>query len=95
MQDIVTNYKILLGNVDVLIKHSNYKVDFLIRTLGLSRAAFYQKRKKHSFTVDEMDKLLAYISNEELEDKLFGKHLDSAMKEETIEEEETRKLFNR
>jgi hypothetical protein len=94
MQHIVTNYEILLGNIDVLIKHSNYKVDFLIKSLGLSRATFYQKRKKHTFTVPEMKKLLTYIDNEELEDKLFGNHMDLALKEPRMTAEETKNMFD-
>lgn len=95
MQYIIDNYKTLLAHIDELIKYSGYKIEFLSKSLGLSREAFYQKRKKHSFTVEEMEKLLGYIDNEELEDKLFGKHLDLVVKEERLSEEATKKLFSR
>lgn len=94
MQHIINNYKVLLGNVDTLIKYSGYKMEFLSKNLGLSRDAFYQKRKKHAFTVPEMEKLLTYIDNDELEDKLFGKHMESAMKEPRMTADETKNMFD-
>lgn len=54
MLDIVLNYKNLQENLNKYIEESIYKKEHLIKELGISRATFYNKLKKRSFSVPEM-----------------------------------------
>ena len=54
MLDIVYKYQGLLENIDSYIDDSKFKKEYLIEQLGVSRATFYNKVKKKSFTIDEM-----------------------------------------
>lgn len=93
MQYIIDDYKKLLAHIDILIKASGYKIDFLSKKLNISRESFYQKRKKLNFTVNEMEELIKYIDNEEVETALFGKIMDSTERGNLLNEKETREIF--
>ncbi|QCX01340.1 hypothetical protein FGM00_14930 [Aggregatimonas sangjinii] len=54
MLDIVYGYQNLLENIGCYIDDSKFKKEYLIEQLGISRATFYNKVKKKSFTIDEM-----------------------------------------
>lgn len=54
MLDIVYKYQGFLENIDSYIDDSKFKKEYLIEELGVSRATFYNKVKKKSFTIDEM-----------------------------------------
>ncbi len=57
MLDIVYGYQNLLDNLGSVIDESNYKKEHFYKELGLSRATFYNKLKKRSFSISEMLKL--------------------------------------
>ncbi|SRR5680860_140239 len=65
MLDIIYSYQNLLDNIDTYIEASKYKKDYLIDELGVSRATFYNKIKKKSFTIDEMVVLSTILFPEE------------------------------
>ncbi|MCB9425912.1 MAG: hypothetical protein H6584_02615 [Flavobacteriales bacterium] len=54
MLDIVFGYQNLLDNIEVFIDNSKFKKEYIIDRLKISRATFYNKIKKRSFSVDEM-----------------------------------------
>ena len=54
MLDIVYKYHSLVNNIDSYIEDSKFKKEYLIGQLNISRATFYNKIKKKSFTIDEM-----------------------------------------
>lgn len=66
MLDIVLNYKNLLENLNTYIEESKFKKEHIIKELGVSRATFYNKLKKHSFSVSEMVKLSALLFPEDV-----------------------------
>lgn len=66
MLDIVLNYKNLLENVNRYIEESKFKKEFIIDELGISRATFYNKLKKQSFSVSEMIKLSSLLFPEDV-----------------------------
>lgn len=66
MLDIVISYQNLLQNVESYISKSDFKKEFFIKELGVSRATFYNKIKNKSFSVDEMLKLSGLLFPEEL-----------------------------
>lgn len=57
MLDIVYGYQNLLENLAAFIDESKYKKEHFYNELGLSRATFYNKLKKRSFSISEMLKL--------------------------------------
>jgi len=65
MLDIVYKYQSLLENIDDYIEDSKYKKEYLIEQLGVSRATFYNKVKKKSFTIEEMVVLSTILFPEE------------------------------
>lgn len=65
MLDIVLNYQNLLEDMDKYIEESKYKKEHIIEELGVSRATFYNKLKKRSFSVTEMIKLSSLLFPEE------------------------------
>ncbi|MEC3966509.1 hypothetical protein [Flagellimonas halotolerans] len=66
MLDIVLNYKNLLENLNTYIEESKFKKEHIIKELGVSRATFYNKLKKNSFSVSEMVKLSALLFPEDV-----------------------------
>lgn len=65
MLDIVFKYQNLLANIDGYIEDSKFKKEYLIERLGVSRATFYNKVRKKSFTIDEMVVLSTILFPEE------------------------------
>ena len=65
MLDIIYRYQNLLENLGTLIDQSPFKKEYLINELQLSRATFYNKLKKRSFTIAEMLKLSTILFPEE------------------------------
>ena len=65
MLDIVLNYKSLLDNIDRYIEKSKFKKEHIIQELGVSRATFYNKLKKRSFSVAEMITLSSLLFPED------------------------------
>jgi len=65
MLDVVLNYKNLLENINKYIEESKFKKEYIIDELGISRATFYNKLKKQSFTVSEMVTLSSLLFPED------------------------------
>ena len=65
MLDVIYGYQNLLDNIDSYIEASKFKKDYLIEKLDVSRATFYNKVKKKSFTIDEMVVLSTILFPEE------------------------------
>ncbi len=66
MLDTVYKYHSLLENLNTLIDKSQYKKQHFFNELGLSRATFYNKLKKRSFSIPEMFKIGAILFPEEV-----------------------------
>ncbi|MBO6828530.1 MULTISPECIES: hypothetical protein [Flavobacteriaceae] len=65
MLDIVLEYKSLLENLHQYIEDSKYKKEHIINELGISRATFYNKLKKRSFSIPEMITLSSLLFPED------------------------------
>lgn len=65
MLDIVCRYRDLMDNIESYIEQSKYKKEYLISELGVSRATFYNKLKKKSFSISEMLELSTILFPEE------------------------------
>ncbi|MEC4266354.1 hypothetical protein VOP03_13435 [Muricauda sp. SYSU M84420] len=56
----------MLENLNTYIEESKFKKEHIIKELGVSRATFYNKLKKNSFSVSEMVKLSALLFPEDV-----------------------------
>lgn len=81
---IIEDYKKLLYHIDDVIKLSGHTIDHLSKRLNMPKTIFYNKRKTHSFTVEEMEKMFSIIDNEEMEDKILSKIMNKRMNDPNI-----------
>jgi uncharacterized protein YjcR len=93
MREIVQNYMSLCKSMGTLIKASGYKNVYLAEKLGMPPTNFSAKKKRASWTPDEIDQILAIIGNEELEEYFMVQLMEEDIKanEPTVPAEE----FNR
>ena len=90
---VISTYKRLLSNVADLIDISGYRNDYLAKKLGLKPQNFSVKKQRASWTPDEVEKLLAIISNEDVEEYLMLEEMGSRKDDETITFEEYKKVI--
>jgi predicted transcriptional regulator len=91
MQEVVTDYKAIVKNLNEMIKKSGYKSSFIANTLNLSPSAFYMKRRTNSFTIDEVDKIIELLSV--FEDQKLVAQLTDMLENESVNYNE-KDLFN-
>jgi hypothetical protein len=82
--EIVRDYKNLLAHIGNLIDVAGYRNDYIARKIGLSAAGFATKKKRGTFSVDEVEKIIQIIENEDVDDYLMVKLMDSRKDEPTI-----------
>ena len=82
--DIIRDYKNILNDIDNIIEVSGYKNEYLAKKLNISASAFSMKKKRKSFTIDEMDVLFQCISNEDVEDYDMLKIMESRQSDSEI-----------
>lgn len=88
---IVTTYKRLLANIASIIDVSGYRNDYIAKKLGIKPQSFSVKKKKASWTPDELEKLLAVIDNEDVENFLMLEQMRSMEQEGTMTLEQFKK----
>jgi len=88
---VVHSYKRLLSNVAHLIDISGYRNDHIAKKLGIKPQSFSAKKKKVSWTPDEVEQLLAVIDNEEVENFLMLDQMRGLEQEETISVDQFKK----
>ena len=93
ISSVVKDYRLIVNNIDALIKASGYKISWIEEQMGMDRVSFYQKRKNKKFSLDEMEKLLAVIHADELEDKVLIEMSLEGEKSGTLSREETKNLL--
>lgn len=71
MYSEVQNYRLFINDLPNRIKKSSFKASGIIKKTGIPKASFYQKLKKNSFSLNEVEKIgqLLYLE-EELDQKL-------------------------
>lgn len=91
MREIVINYRTLVRNLGELIHVSGYRSDYLAKKIGMKPANFSQKKQKGNWSVDEVEKLMEVIENEDTENYLMLQLMRAAKNEETVSYEEFQK----
>ena len=80
--EVVKEYKLIQNNIDGLIQLSGSRIGYICNKLGMDKTSFYLKRRKASFSPDELENLLMIIRADELEDKALLEMSLEAEKEE-------------
>ena len=88
MLDIIEQYEQLQKHFGEILDMSGYRLDHLAAKIGIPKGNFYMKKKRGTFSHDEMKKLLKLIGTDEMEDEMFAEILKKAEKGEnaTIDE---------
>ena len=81
MLDIIYQYKALLDNIDSMISESRFKKEYVIEQLHISRASYYNKAKKKSFSIPEMITLISLLFPEEAKAYEIQQALQNSRKE--------------
>ncbi len=89
--EIVKNYQALVKHIPQLIEVSGYRSDFIAKKIGLKPANFSLKKQRGNWSVDEVEKLLQVISNEEVENYLMIELMRSRKNDEELSYEEYKK----
>lgn len=86
--DIVSNYKNLVLNINTLIDVSGYRNDYIAKKLGILPSSFSVKKNRGSFSVDDIEKIMQIIDNEDVENYLMLQEMRALKDEETISYED-------
>lgn len=61
----IINYKNIVDDIANLVKNSPFKMEHIVKTVGMPPASFYRKMNNSSFTADEMLAIAKIISPQE------------------------------
>lgn len=82
--EIVSNYKNLVAHIGSLIDVAGYRNDYIAKKIGISPVSFATKKKRNNFSVDEVEKIIQLIENEDVDDYLMAKIMEAHADEPTI-----------
>ncbi|MVM30245.1 hypothetical protein GO755_09380 [Spirosoma sp. HMF4905] len=82
--EIVSNYKNLVAHIGNLIDVAGYRNDYIAKKIGISPVSFATKKKRNNFSVDEVEKIIQLIENEDVDDYLMVKIMETRSEEPTI-----------
>ena len=85
MVEIVQNYRELKSRMAALIDRSGYKNAFIAEKIGMTPSLFSVKKQRGNWTEDEIERIVALIEDEELEDFLLGKIMEEIEKSDDTE----------
>src|SRR5260221_13238205 len=91
VNEIVSNYRTLVNSLGELIQESGYRSDYIAKKIGMKPANFSQKKQRGNWSVEEVEKLLGVIDNEDTENYLMLQLMRAAKKDETVSYEEFQK----
>ncbi|MCE7063990.1 hypothetical protein [Dyadobacter sp. CY326] len=91
MLGIIEDYKNLRSHLGVLIDKSGYKNAYIAEKAGIPAPNFSQKKKRGNWSVEEIEKVLTVIENQELEDIFLLEILKDRDKGDTITFEQFQK----
>lgn len=84
MNETVKLYERIVMNIGELIEVSGYRNDYLAGKLGLTTVNFSAKKKRKTFTLEEIRKLAYIIDNDDVQDYLLALEMEARQGEETI-----------
>ncbi len=81
---VVAEYKHLLKIIPDIIEVSGYRNDFIAKKLGMKAQNFSVKKQRGSWSVDEVEKLLKVVDNEDVENFIMLEIMRSRKNDETV-----------
>ena len=81
---VVAEYKHLLKIIPDIIEVSGYRNDLIAKKLGMKAQNFSVKKKRGSWSVDEVEKLLKVVDNEDVENFIMLEIMRSRKNDETV-----------
>lgn len=94
MKEIIVAYRELQQNMGRMIDKSGYKNDFIAQRIGMKPGNFYVKKRRASWSDEEMMKILNILENDEMENYLLGQIMKEADKENLGEMNELMAVLN-
>ncbi|MEA5140492.1 hypothetical protein [Arcicella rigui] len=91
--EIVDNYKSLVANIGQLIEVSGYRNDYIAHKIGISPTTFSVKKGRGSFSLDDIEKIIKVIENEDVENYLMLEIMKSRKDDENVPYSEAKKLL--
>jgi len=80
----INNYKTLVEEIPNIIELSGYKNDYIARKIDMKPQYFSVKKQKNTFNLVEVEKILAVIFNEDVEDYILLLELRSRKNDDTV-----------
>lgn len=65
---LVAEYKNLISKIPDIIEASGYRNDFIAKKMGMKPQNFSAKKQRSTWSIEEIEKLLAIITNEDSDD---------------------------
>lgn len=84
VREIIFNYRTLFQSMGELIQISGYRSDYLAKKIGMKAANFSQKKQKGNWSIEEVEKLMKVIENEDTENYLMLQIMRAAKNDETV-----------
>ncbi len=94
MTTIVQDFITFKASFPRLLDVSGYKMDFLAKRLGMSPTSFSNKKKRNSFTPQEMQALLDIVWNDYLEEISLGYAMKKGQAEGQLSKNDTLAMFD-
>jgi uncharacterized protein YjcR len=88
---LISGYKNLINNIPKMIDISGYRNDYIAKKLGMKPQSFSVKKQRGNWTIDEVERILSIIDNEDVEDYCLGCMMEAMKDEPTITHEEFKK----
>ena len=85
MENIIFNYRTLVQSLGELIRVIGYRSDYIAKKIGMKPANFSLKKQRGNWSVDEVEKVMAVIENEDTENYLMLELMRAAKNEETVD----------
>lgn len=84
LKETILNYKNILINLPEAIEVSGYRKDYIAKKLGISPQSFSAKISRKSFSVEDVEKLLKIIENEDVEEFFMLERMKALKNDENI-----------
>lgn len=77
----IVNYINISENIDVYLKNSPFKINYIIEKLGYKENTFFKKLKDKRFSAEELLKISEIISPEEYREYEINKMIEEGFKD--------------
>lgn len=80
----IENYKAILSEIKTIIDISGYKNEYIARKLDIQPQYLSVKKLRNSFSLEDVEKILAIVMNEDVANFFMLKEMELRDKEEEI-----------